>query len=109
MATDKPLVNKVAQSGLITFKLEEHLPEVEFAQFDIKEYLFMELILKEADFRAALKDHDWSQITMSQRSFSSQNRTEKNANPFIGCATHVHMPSIKVGLQKLTIDFHQNT
>ena len=61
MATDKPLVNKVAQSGLITFKLEEHLPAVEFAQFDIKDYLFMELILKEADFRAALKEHDWSQ------------------------------------------------
>jgi len=55
------LVNKIAQSGLITIKLEEWLPEVETAYFDIKEYLFQGLILKEKDFRAALKEHDWAQ------------------------------------------------
>ena len=31
------------------------------ATFDLKDYLFMELILKEKDFRAALKEHDFSQ------------------------------------------------
>ena len=30
-------------------------------EFDLKDYLFRELILKEKDFRAALKEHDWSQ------------------------------------------------
>ena len=58
---DKPLVNRVANSGLITIKLEEFFPTAKPAVFDLKDYLFMELILKEKDFRAALKDHDWSQ------------------------------------------------
>lgn len=58
---EKPLVNKVAASGLITIKLEDFFPEQETATFDLKDYLFMEMILKEKDFRAALKDHDWTQ------------------------------------------------
>src|SRR5690606_1326347 len=58
---DKPLVNRVASSGLITINLEEFFPKEELAVFDIKDYLFMELILKEKDFRAALADHNWQQ------------------------------------------------
>ncbi len=58
---DKPLVNRVAASGLITINLEDFFPEGEVATFDLKDYLFMELILKEKDFREALKAHDWSQ------------------------------------------------
>ena len=58
---DKPLVNRVASSGLITLKLEEFFPTQEVVNFDLKDYLFMELILKEKDFRAALKAYDWSQ------------------------------------------------
>lgn len=58
---DKPLVNRVAQSSLITLNLEEYFPEAETVAFDLKDYLYMELILKEKDFRAALKEHDWSQ------------------------------------------------
>lgn len=55
------LVNKVAQSGLITLDLETFFPTEEIIAFDIKEFLFRGLILKEIDFRAALKEHDWSQ------------------------------------------------
>ena len=58
---DKPLVNRVASSGLITINLEEFFPKEELVTFDLKDYLFMELILKEKDFRAALKEHDWEQ------------------------------------------------
>ena len=58
---DKPLVNRVAQSGLITLNLEDYFPGEEVVNFDLKDYLFMELILKEKDFRVAMKDHDWSQ------------------------------------------------
>jgi len=60
MSTEKPLVNRIAQSGLITFKLEDYLPQAEIVHFDLKDYLFKELILKEKDFREALKEHDWS-------------------------------------------------
>ncbi|MEM8583864.1 MAG: DUF2480 family protein [Bacteroidota bacterium] len=55
------LVNRVAKSKLLTIKLEDFWPKAERSHFDLKDYLFMELILKEKDFRAALRDHDWSQ------------------------------------------------
>ncbi len=53
------IVNKVAASGLITIDLEAYLPAGEMVAFDLKRYLFMELILKEKDFREALKNTDW--------------------------------------------------
>ncbi len=58
---NKPLVNRVAESGLITLNLEDFFPAEPVAVFDIKDYLFMGMILKEKDFREACKDHDWAQ------------------------------------------------
>jgi hypothetical protein len=55
------IVNKVAGSGLITLNLEEFFPGGEFVSFDLKDYLFMGLILKEKDFRESLKTLDWHQ------------------------------------------------
>lgn len=54
------IVNKVANSGIITLNLEAYLPHSEIVTFDLKEHLFMELILKEKDYREALKNKDWS-------------------------------------------------
>ena len=54
------IINKVAQSPLITIDLEDFYPKGKMAIFDLKPYLFMELILKEKDFRAALQNTDWS-------------------------------------------------
>jgi hypothetical protein len=59
MMNDK-LVNKVANSGLITLDLANYLPQEEIVTFDLKDHLFMGLILKEKDFREALKNLDWS-------------------------------------------------
>ena len=56
----EPFVNKVAESGLITLDLEAYYPKGETAVFDLKDYLFMGMILKEKDFREALKTLDWS-------------------------------------------------
>ncbi len=58
---EPPLVNRVANSGLVTIDLEELYPAGEIVPFDLKAYLFMEMILKEKDFREALKAHDWEQ------------------------------------------------
>ena len=55
----EPLINKVAESGLITLDLEKWYPRDETAVFDMKDYLFMGMILKEKDFREALKNIDW--------------------------------------------------
>ena len=53
------IVNKVSESGLITLDLEQYYPREQVLLFDLKDYLFMGLILKEKDFRESLKNHDW--------------------------------------------------
>lgn len=58
---DDIIVNRVANSGLLTIDLEEYLPKEEILVFDLKEHLFRGLILKEKDFREALKNWDWEQ------------------------------------------------
>ena len=55
--------NKVAESGIITLNLEDFYLKEEVMLFDIKDYLFMEMILKEKDFREALKQHNWQIYT----------------------------------------------
>lgn len=54
------LINKVAASGLITLDLEKYLPTGEIVTFDLKDHLFMALILKEKDFREGLKNTNWT-------------------------------------------------
>lgn len=61
MEIQENFVNKVAQSGLITFNLEEYFHQGERLVYDIKDNLFHGLILKEKDFREFVKTHDWSQ------------------------------------------------
>lgn len=53
------IINKVAESGLITLDLEQYYPRGEMTVFDLKDYLFMGMILKEKDFREALKNFNW--------------------------------------------------
>jgi Protein of unknown function (DUF2480) len=54
------IVNKVALSPLLSLDLEEYYPKESIETFDLKPHLFMELILKEKDFRTDLQNHDWS-------------------------------------------------
>lgn len=54
------IINKVASSGLLTFNLEELIDSAPQMEIDIKEQLFMGLILKEAEFRAYIKTQDWT-------------------------------------------------
>ena len=58
----EPLINKVAESGLISLDLAQYIPNNEIVVFDIKPYLFKELMLKEKDFRASLATIDWSEF-----------------------------------------------
>jgi uncharacterized protein DUF2480 len=57
---EKEIVNKVAESGLITINLEDFYQDGERVVFDMKEHLFEELLLKEKDFREFVKTNDWS-------------------------------------------------
>jgi hypothetical protein len=55
------IINKVAQSGLVSINLEDFYVSGDRALLDIKPWLFEELILKEKDFRQYIKDHNWQQ------------------------------------------------
>lgn len=55
------IVNRVANSKLVTFDLEDFYPEGERVLFDIKDWLLEGLVLREKDFRESAKSHDWSQ------------------------------------------------
>ena len=55
---EEAMTNKVAESGIITLNLEDYYPKGETVLFDLKDYLFMGLILKEKDYREALKNLD---------------------------------------------------
>ena len=55
------IVNKVAESGIITLDLAPYVRTDDIAVFDLKPFLFREMILKEKDYRAALQTHDWKQ------------------------------------------------
>jgi len=59
--TDPPLVNRVAQSGLIVLDPGVFFPTREIRFFDLKEMLVKGLVLMEKPYRQALKSHDWEQ------------------------------------------------
>jgi len=56
---ENQIINKVAESGIVTIDLEEYYPKGERVLFDIKDLLFQGLILKEKDFREFIKSEDW--------------------------------------------------
>ncbi len=53
------LVNRIATSGLVTLKLDELTPKLEAHPFDLADYLWQGLALREGDFRAAVRAYDW--------------------------------------------------
>ncbi len=55
------IINRIANSKLITIDLEDFYPEGKRIVFDIKGWLYEELILREKDFREYVKKHDWLQ------------------------------------------------
>lgn len=55
------IINRVAASALEEFNLEEYFPKEKVVVFDLKPFLFMELILKEKDFRENLQKTDWTE------------------------------------------------
>jgi hypothetical protein len=55
------IINKVANSALEVFDLEDYYPKGIRTQIDISVWLLEGFLLKEKDFREHLKNHDWSQ------------------------------------------------
>ena len=53
------IINRVSESALLTINLEDYFPKEEIVEFDLKDFLFMGLIIKEKDFREALANTNW--------------------------------------------------
>lgn len=56
------ITNRVANSKLVTINLEDYYLDGKRVLFDIKDWLFQELVLKEKDFREHVKNYDWSRF-----------------------------------------------
>ena len=54
------IVNRVANSALITIDLADYAPSQSIAVLDVKDFLFQEILLKEKEFRTSLKEFDFS-------------------------------------------------
>lgn len=73
------IINRVAKSPLVTIDLEEFYIEGKRVFFDLKDFLYEGIVLKEKDFREKLKNHDWEQY--------------KDAYVAMDCTTDAIIPS----------------
>ena len=62
MKAEDTIVNRVEKSGLLTIDLQDYLTDIQTRVIDLKDYLFQGLVLKEKDFRRALKELDGTQF-----------------------------------------------
>jgi hypothetical protein len=58
MAED--IINRVANSKLVTIDLEDYYPKGKRLVFDISDWLLEGFVLREKDFRQHALEHDWS-------------------------------------------------
>ena len=57
----EPIRNRVAESDIVTYNLEALWDGKPVDEFDLQPFLYRGLVLREKDFRQALKDYDWTQ------------------------------------------------
>lgn len=73
------IINKVEKSGLITLDLEDFYPKEPRMLFDLKDYLYEGLVLREKEFRENLSKLDWKMY--------------ENAYVAVTCTSDVIVPS----------------
>jgi hypothetical protein len=78
MQTSDLIMNRVEASGLVTLDLEDFYPKEMIKVLDLKDYLFRGLIIKEKEFREALKNTNWSEF--------------ENCNVAVICSTEAIIP-----------------
>lgn len=105
------ITNRVAQSQLLTFDLEDYYPEGKRVVLDIKEWLYEGFILKEKEFRKQISDHNWAHY---QNSFvaltcSTDAIIPGWANMLIASKLQPHAKKVVVGdLEQLETSLYQS-
>jgi hypothetical protein len=98
--------NRVAGSKLITFDLEDLYPEGNRIELDISQFLFEGILLKEKDFRASVKNHNWEQYQDNYIALTNTNDVLVPAWAFMLLTTHLSpiTKSVSIGnLEQLEI------
>ena len=72
------IVNRVSQSALVTFDLEDYYPKGKRETIDVKDWLFEGFILREKEFRQQLENYNWEQY--------------QDAYVALGCSTDAIIP-----------------
>lgn len=90
------IINKVANSKLEVFDLEDYFPKQSMLTVDISQWLFEGFILKEKDFRESLKNHDWTQYKDSLVSMSCSTDAVLPAWTFILVTVYLQPFALKV-------------
>lgn len=105
------IVNKVAQSSLMVFDLEDYYPDNHVVVLDISQWLLEGFILKESDFRAQLKNMDWAQFEDKYVALYCSTDAILPAWAFALVAVHLAPHALKVihGNKELaTIEWYQD-
>ena len=94
---NKEIINKVAKSGLIQLDMADFFPIEEIIEYDIAQNLWQEIALKEKDFRAFIKENDWS--------------TYQNKHVALTCSVDAIIPSwaymlLSSALQEFAVTIH---
>ena len=97
------IINRVANSKLITIDLEDFYPEGRRVVIDIKEWLFQEIILKEKDFREHLKNHDWQQYENSYVALTCSSDAIIPSWAYLLISTHLNTYAKKVVVGNLEL------
>lgn len=58
--TEEIFINKAKASGIIAFDLSDYKPTTEIVELDIKDHLFMGMIVKEKEFKESIAAVDYS-------------------------------------------------
>jgi hypothetical protein len=58
---EEEIINRVAQSKLVTFNLEDFYPAGRRVLLDIQPWLHQGIVLREKEFRSSIANHDWEQ------------------------------------------------
>ena len=91
------IINQVAKSGLIQLDMADFFPIEEIIEYDIAQNLWQEIALKEKDFRAFIKENDWS--------------TYQNKHVALTCSVDAIIPSwaymlLSSALQEFAVTIH---
>ena len=81
--------NRVAESKLITFDLEDFYPEGKRLKIDISQFLIEGILLKEKDFRASIKNYNWEQYQDSYIALTNDSDALVPAWAFMLITTHL--------------------